>query len=284
MFAAALPIAGAVLGGIAGSQGDRKSSTSRMQLDPASELETRGGDVALSQLNDLEKLLGAGPGQRDVQQSTQSQRSLAEMLTNFSQGGFLPSQQDIGGAQQLAQQLFAGQQEGLNQAFNQQRIQSSRNAARMGRSAIDPVLQNMLAQGQTQQQGQLNANIGSFAAQRAQELPQQRLAYAQQLAQVNQGLASQAMANRQALLGMGSQLQSQGQQFRLGTASRTVEEQSGGGLQGALTGALGGLSSFAGAGQALQGMNFGSFFGGGAGAAAQGTAGTGLASKFGSIA
>lgn len=155
----------------------------------------------------------------------------------------MPGQQDISQANTLAQQLFQGQQVGLNQAFDTQRQQASRNAARMGRSAIDPVLQNQLMQGQARQQTQLNADIGSYATQYAQSLPQQRLGFAQQLAGVNQGLASQAMANRQALLGLGSQLRGQEQNFRAGTATTTQSTSGGGGFGGFLTGALGGASA-----------------------------------------
>lgn len=246
-----------LLGGLAGAQGSNSSQTTTRNLAPESELEKRGGAVALGQLNELEKLFGAGPGMQDVQAGLTSQRDLASMLSQFAQGGFMPGQQDISQANTLAQQLFQGQQVGLNQAFDTQRQQASRNAARMGRSAIDPVLQNQLMQGQARQQTQLNADIGSYATQYAQSLPQQRLGFAQQLAGVNQGLASQAMANRQALLGLGSQLRGQEQNFRAGTATTTQSTSSGGGFMGGLTGALGGVTAGLQAGKAFQGM-FGS--------------------------
>jgi hypothetical protein len=185
------------------------------------------------------------------------------MLSQFAQGGFMPGQQDISQANTLAQQLFQGQQVGLSQAFDTQRQQASRNAARMGRAGIDPVLQNQLMQGQARQQQQLNADIGSYATQYAQSLPQQRLGFAQQLAQVNQGLASQAMANRQALLGLGSQLRGQEQNFRLGSASTTQTTSSGGGFGGALAGALGGAAGGLTAAKGFGGINFGSLFSGG---------------------
>lgn len=231
---------GAGLGGLAGLLGGQSETTYRKELAPESELEKRGGAVALGQLNELEKLFGQGPGAQDVQAGLTSQRDLASMLSQFAQGGFMPGQQDISQANTLAQQLFQGQQVGLNQAFDTQRQQASRNAARMGRSAIDPVLQNQLMQGQARQQTQLNADIGSYATQYAQSLPQQRLGFAQQLAGVNQGLASQAMANRQALLGLGSQLRGQEQNFRLGSATTQQITPQQGGFGGFLTGALSG--------------------------------------------
>ena len=255
-----------LLGGLAGAQGNNSSQTTTRNLAPESELEKRGGAVALGQLNELEKLFGAGPGMQDVQAGLTSQRDLASMLSQFAQGGFMPGQQDISQANTLAQQLFQGQQVGLNQAFDTQRQQASRNAARMGRSGIDPVLQNQLMQGQARQQTQLNADIGSYATQYAQSLPQQRLGFAQQLAGVNQGLASQAMANRQALLGLGSQLRGQEQNFRAGTATTTQSTSGGGGFMGGLTGALGGVSAGLQAGKAFQGMDF-SFGGSGSGGA-----------------
>ena len=246
-----------LLGGLAGAQGNNSSQTSRVQLAPESELEKYGGQLSLDKLKELEKLMGQGPGAQDVQSGLTSQRDLASMLSQFAQGGFMPGQQDIAQSNTLAQQLFQGQQVGLNQAFDTQRQQASRNAARMGRSGIDPVLQNQLMQGQARQQTQLNADIGSYATQFAQSMPQQRLGFAQQLAQVNSGLATQAMANRQALLGLGSQLRGQEQNFRSGTATRTVEQSGGGGFGGFLSGALGGAATGLLAGKAFSGMGFG---------------------------
>lgn len=266
---AAIAGAGALLGGLAGGQGNQSSQTVQRNLAPESELEKRGGAVALSQLNDLERLMGAGPGMQDVQAGLTSQRDLASLLQQFSQGGFMPGQQDITQANQLAQQLFQGQQVGLNQAFDTQRQQASRNAARMGRSAIDPVLQNQLMQGQARQQQQLNADIGSYSTQYALSIPQQRLQATQQLAQVQSGLATQAMANRQALLGLGSQLRGQEQNFRAGTATTTQTSNSGGGFGGFMAGALGGAATGLGAAQAFSGMGFG----GGAAAAPKTVAG-----------
>ncbi len=272
-FAAlAAPIAGALLGGLAGGGGGSQSQTTTRDLAPESAIGKRGGEVSLQNLNELQSLLAAGPGQQDVQAGTQSSRDLASLLQSFAQGGFLPGQADIATSQGLAQQLFAGQQNALQNAFSDQRVQASRNAARMGRSAIDPVLQNKLAQEQTRQQGQLNADIGSYATNFALQLPQQRLGFQQQLAQVQSGLASQAMANRQALLSLGSQLQQQDQNFRLGSASTTTTQSQSGGLQGAITGALSGASAGLGAGKALGGFNFGSLFGGGGTNASAGSA------------
>ena len=250
-------IAGAALGALVGGQGDTKTRRENVILAPESQLEQRGGQVALDQLNQLQSMLGGGANAQDFSQGAQSQRDLAAMLGQFTQGGFMPGQQDISQAGSLAQQLFQGQQVGLNQAFDTQRQQASRNAARMGRSAIDPVLQNQLMQGQARMQQQLNADIGAFGTNLAMNMPQQRLQAMQQLARVQQGLASQAMANRQALLGLGSQLRGQEQNFRANTASREGSLTEGGGLGGMISGAVSGV----GMGQGLS--DFGNFIGGG---------------------
>lgn len=131
-------------------------------------------------------------------------------------------------------------------------------------------MMNKLMQERTRQQQQLGAQMGSFQAQQAQAAPMQRLEFANQLSGVQGGLASQAMANRQALFGLGSQLKQQEQQFRLGTASRTSSQTSGGGAAGAINGAIAGM----GTGGNIAGM-FGASFGSGAPAAAAPMASTG---------
>jgi len=114
----------------------------------------------------------------------------------------------------------------------------------------------MLAQQRVRGEQQLAAQqtAGAFGVQ------QRQLGLSQQIANVRQGLASQALANRQTLLNLGNTIQQQGRNFRLGSASST--QTSGGGLQGFLTGAFGGASA---------GLNlatgFSSLSGGGASAA-----------------
>lgn len=236
-------IAGGVLGAIAGGQGSNQSSTTTRNLGPAGEAETRAGALSLQNLNELQAMLAQGPGAQDIQAGTDSQRSLATLLSQMQQTGGIPGQEDVNQANMFAGQVFQGQQNSLANAFNDQRVQASRAQARMGRGGFDPVLQNKLAQEQTRQQGQLAADQGSFAAQFAQSLPQQRLNYAQQHAGVMSGLASQAMANRQALFNMGQQLKTSDQNFRLGSASSTTSSSQPGGLMGALTGGIAGASS-----------------------------------------
>lgn len=245
-------IAGMALGAITGGQGNQSSVTQTRNLAPASAGELRGGELALQNLNDLQALLAQGPGATDVQAGTDAQRQLAALFQQASQTGGVPGAQDISQAQGLAAQLFQGQQFAQQQAFEDQRIQASRAQARMGRGSFDPILQNKLAQEQTRQSGQLAADQGAFATQYAMQLPQQRLQMAQQYAGVQAQLASQAMANRQALFSLGNQLQTQGQNFRAGTASVTQTSSSGGGIGGAISGAIAGAGAGLGAAGNLQ--------------------------------
>jgi len=245
-------LAAAVVGGIAAAQ--KKNQSESRDLGTASELETRSGQVSLDSLNQLQEMIARGPGAQDVQAGADSQRDLARLIKELQGNGGMPNDQDTARAGDFADRAFAGQRNSLTNTFEDQRVQASRAQARTGRGSFDPILQNKLAQEQTRQSGQLAANQGSFAAQYAQQLPNQRLQLAQQFAGVQSGLASQAMSNRQALLGLGQQLRSGDQNFRAGTATTT--QSSGGGFQGFLTGALGG---------GAMGMNAMNAFGGGGG-------------------
>lgn len=235
--------AGALLGGLAGAQG--RTQTTSINVGEANALETQGYNTQLEQLKELEKMLGAGSGftAADAGAASTGARDLVTALQGALATGGMPTQADIASSNTLAQQLFAPQQTGLNQAFEQQRQMSSRQAARMGRASIDPVLTNLLSQDQTRQQAMLNAQQGQFATQFAQQMPQQRLALQSQLSQAQAGLASQALANRQALLSLGQQLTQSERNWRLGTASQT-SSQPGNFLTGAIAGAGTGFGTY----------------------------------------
>jgi hypothetical protein len=235
--------AGALLGGLAGAQG--RTQTTSINVGEANALETQGYNTQLEQLKELEKMLGAGSGftAADAGAASTGARDLVTALQGALATGGMPTQADIASSNTLAQQLFAPQQTGLNQAFEQQRQMSSRQAARMGRASIDPVLTNLLSQDQTRQQSMLNAQQGQFATQFAQQMPQQRLALQSQLSQAQAGLASQALANRQALLSLGQQLTQSERNWRLGTASQT-SSQPGNFLTGAIAGAGTGFGTY----------------------------------------
>lgn len=240
MAAWMLPAAGAALGFLAGSQ--KQGQSQSVQLAPPSASELAGEQAVVSNLPILQQLINAGANQQDVTAGLGAQRSLGDLLAQYAQGGFLPSQQDFTTAQGFATSAFAPQQTAINQQFEQQQQRVAQLSAQLGRPVNDPILQAKLSQERMQAQERLGAQQSAFVSDFAQNLPMQRLQFTGQLADVRSQLASQAMANRQALIGLGSQLQAQGQQFRAGTASRSVE--GGGGLLGGITGALGGVSSF----------------------------------------
>lgn len=235
-----------LLGGIAGAQGQR--STQEVNLGPASGLELATGRGLTSDYEALRGLVGSGANAGDVAAGAQGQRDLAAMLRQYAGGGFLPGQQDWQTARNFAQEAFQPQQVALGQQQKQEQLKANQLAAQLGRPVNDPIIQSKLAQERMQQQERLGASQGAYASQFALNLPQQRLGYTAQLADVQSSLASQAMSNRQALLSLGSQLRGQEQNFRLGSASRTVS--GGGGLGGAISGAIGGI----GAGLGAQGM------------------------------
>ena len=248
----------ALLGGIAGSQDQETSSsqTSRIRLREASELENTGERYTLEQLEGLRGIVGAGPGRGDVLAAGRANEQFAQLLQGGISNGFMPNQQDIGNANQFAQAMFAPQQTQLNQQFEDARVQQQRMAAQLGRPINDPVLQNKLMQTQAREQAMLGSQQTAFAAQQAQQMMGQRFQGAQDLATLRSGLASQAFSNRAALLGMGSQIQAQGQNFRLASADRTV---SGTQTQHANAGSMIG-GALAGAGTVA---GFGNMFGGG---------------------
>lgn len=240
---------GAIVGGIAGSSPDESKQNQdwTVNLDPNIQNLINGATSAQStyftQLGDRAKsqdpYLDGAPSQ------------FAQMLQQYAQGGFLPNQQQIGAANQYAQNIFSPQQAQLNNLFQQAQVNTNRQAASMGRSVNDPILQAKLAQYQGQQQGVLSGQQGALAAQTAFQMPGQQLGYAQQL-------SNQAFQNSTNLLGLGSQILNQAQQFGLGTARRTGNQtgQAGGGFKGAITGAFQGAAGGLGIGQGISGGGY----------------------------
>lgn len=248
---ALLPIAGAVLGGLAGAQGNQQSVG--MQLAPEGALEAQGRQTVGTNLGQLQNFTNLGPGAAEVSAGLNSSNKLAAMLDQYSKGGFLPNQQDWNTANQFAQTAFQGQQVALNQGFQEQQQRANQLASQLGRPVNDPIIQARLSQEKMQSGERLAADQGAYASQFAMNLPQQRLGYTSQLADVNNALASQAMKNREALLSLGSQVQNSERNFRLQTATRTSSN--GGGLGGAISGALAGAGAFANLGNMFSGGN-----------------------------
>lgn len=239
---------GAILGGVAGYQKDvvTQNSSSGVNLKPISGLEASANSGMGIDYNLLRQLVGAGPGQSDVSSSLGASRDLAAMLKAYSlEGGADPTSGDISRAGSLADMLFKSQRVQMEQGFGDQLTQANRQAALMGRGVNDPILKAKLATEQTRQAAVLNAQQGGWATQYAMQQPLQRLGFATDRANVLGGLASQAMANRQALLSMGSNIQANERNWRLSTSDKwsNGEQASGGGLKGAITGGLAGMST-----------------------------------------
>lgn len=243
----------ALLGGLAGAIPKRSSQTSTVDLPAASELEKYLSGNLTGGYKGLEELIGMGPGGSDVTAALESQRGLAGLLEQMQASGGMPSAEQIGQAQGYASDIFAPQRQQLQTDFSYQAEQANQLAAQLGRPINDPILRAKLARSQTEQSGQLAARQGAFAAEYANKLPYQTLDLAQSLANVRGGLASQAFANRQMLMTMGSQLLGGERNFRLGAANRTTTSKEGGGLGGFIGGALAGAGT---------GARVGSMFGG----------------------
>jgi hypothetical protein len=254
--------AGGLLGGVAGAIGSKERQQMNVSLPDLSAFEQRLAGVRQGQAGEVEQaydgvksLLGMGPGAGDVQAGYNSQLDLAALLKKFSMGGFIPEQNDINTANTFAGQMFQPQQIAMQQAFQDQRMMGNRAMAKMGRGPGDPIMMNKLAQEETRQQAMLGAQQGQFASQFAMNMPTQRLQYAQDHSNLMSGLASQALANRQALLSMGSNLQQAERSYRLGAANREVTNFSGGGFGGFFAGAAAGAGSGLKAGGAFSGLD-----------------------------
>ncbi len=276
-----IALAAAAVGAVAGSQKDSTTNyqegatTSGIRLQNfdtlnqgRSGLEAASYEGQLKNYNDLSDLVGRGPGANEVSANTQFQNQYAQQLQQLMGNIANPNQQQNFAT---AQQYFAPQQTALNQQFEQQGVQSNRLAARLGRAGNDPILRNKLSQEQTRQQTMLNSQIGQFG----QELPafqaNQIMGVGNALSNLRGGLATQAMNNRSQMLSMGQQLAASERQYRINTAQQYGssyshgETLSGGGMKGALGGAMQGFS---------MGMGMPSM-GGGAAPAAVGTASMG---------
>ena len=244
----ALAIAGGVsaLSAAAGAIPKKSEASYGVDAGNATGLENYGQGMLQGNAQQLSDLVSKGPGAQDVENATGSARDLASILDQYSKGGYLPGEKDIATGNDLASKLFQAQRVQLGQNFQDQTNQFNQQAALMGRDPMDPVFRNKLAQEQTRQGAMLDAQQGSFATQLAMDSPLQRLNFASQKAQVQGGLASQALANRQALAAMGEGIMNTERNFRLQTATRWGNQSSDGGLAGAINGGLAGLGVGAG--------------------------------------
>ena len=213
-----------------------QSQTSGIRVAPETALEQFANPMLQRQLQGFEGLVNAGPGNAQMQAGVTGMEDYAKMLGNFSspQGLFAAQQQGIDQYSKLGDMIFGGQ-------MRQQQQEAQRLAGRLGRPTNDPILQAKLAQ-------QRSDTVGAFAAQQSMALPGQLAQFGGQRAEVLQGLASQAMANRLALLGMGSQLREQDRGYRINTGERYSTQTQ----DGSFLSSLGGIAGIA--GTALQGF------------------------------
>jgi hypothetical protein len=210
-----LILGAAALGGLAGLLKDKSSAEYGVNLDPASELEKQGSGYLNQGASQLSQLLQMGPGSADVTAGYDAQKGLADLLKQMSQqGGTDPTQADITGSNDLAAKLFAARRTALQQNQADQLTDANRQAALMGRSMNDPILRAKLAQEQTRQTSLLDAEQQGWATQKAMSNPYERLNLTGQRANLLGGLASQALANRQALAALGEGIMNNGCRVR----------------------------------------------------------------------
>lgn len=240
-------IVGGVTGAITGFGGKKSSyhNVSGINLADASDRELEAFDLQDDQLKALQALFSKGATSKDYATAVQSQRDLAKLLGEMQSTSGLPTEQDIDTANRIASQLFGARQTALQQLFEDQTTEANRLAARLGRPVNDPILQAKLRTGFIRQQDLVNAEQNAAAQNLALQLPGQRLGFAQAQSQILSALGDQAVSNINYLLSLGNQIANQERNFRLQTGERyssgSIKE--GGGIGGAITGAIGGIGA-----------------------------------------
>jgi hypothetical protein len=234
---------GALLGGMAGAQGTKgKNETSSLALSNETELERLARQQQEQGFRDLTRIQ-----REDFGRATQASQNYGNLLQQYQQSGGLPTNQDLASGRSFAEQTLAPQREQIDLAMRQSTEAARQQAALSGRGPNDFAMNTRLAGQRSDLLNQLGAQQSSVGAQYAQQLSQNRLGFAGQFADLQQGLASQAMQNRIAIMGLGSQIQNAGRNFRVATATRTNSTPSEpGSLLSTFTGALGGAQAGAG--------------------------------------
>lgn len=118
-------------------------------------------------------------GAPDFSRSAQGFGDLASLYGQLGRTGNQPTGRDVSQARSYASSIFGQQRVGLQQSFLQQLQQANEQAALSGRSINDPILKARLGQEQMRQTALLDAGQAGFAAQYAQQLPGQRLGFAE---------------------------------------------------------------------------------------------------------
>lgn len=235
------------LGAIGGGQRQSTDNLSSVIIDQAGGAERRAGRTASVALRDLQSLSDVQGGTRQVRQANQAAGDLVSRLQQLAGSDFMPTQEQQRQAASFAETQFASRRMGLDQAFEEQSQRTAQLAAQLGRPVNDPILQARLAQEQTRQLGQLGAEQQAFSTQQAFGIADRQregqIGALESIFNVRQGLASQAFRNRQALVELGSQLQAQGQKYRIATSAGNSRAEFGGGVAGATAGAIAGVGA-----------------------------------------
>lgn len=257
--ATAIAVGGAIVGGIAGSMQDHShsssSNSSGVDLVGAGANESQATTGIGKDYSALQSMINGGPGQNDVTAAYGQQKDLASMQADYARTGGAASQQDILQAQESAKLQFAPQQVALDQSFKDEQTRASQLAAQLGRPINDPYIQAQLGKERMNNMQMLAANQGAFVGQQSQQNSMNRLGFTQQLTDTRNSLASQAMANRQALLSIGQGIQSNERNWRLQISNKwgngSLDTTSGGGAKGAMAGGLAGFGMGAGSAKGL---------------------------------
>jgi hypothetical protein len=240
---AALMIGGALLGAAAGAQGSKgKSETSSMNLAPESELERLARLQQEQGFGDLNRIQ-----HEDFGRANQASQSYGNMLQDYQKSGGIPTSADLSQGRSFAEQMTAPQQAQIDLSMRQSTEAMREQSGLSGRGPNDFAFNTRLAGQRSDLMSQLGAQQSAMGSQYAQQISQNRLGYAGQFADLQQGLASQAMQNRMAIMGLGSQIQNAGRNFRTNTATRNTSTPDTPGtmlstLTGAFAGAQGGMS------------------------------------------
>lgn len=237
-----------------------KSDVSTVDAGTATDAETQAGSAIGSNFQTLQDFTNLGPGANDVTEGVGASRDLAALLRQYQESGGAPSAQDQSQAGSFASSIFASRRLGAQQAGIEANQEYAKAAAIQGRGGLDPIFRNKVAQQQQQNEQMIGADQAAFTANTANQFSQNRLGFANQRANVLGGLATQALSNRQALVGMGSQIQSAERNFRLATATRTGTGQGSGTSVGSSgsslgNGIAGGLAGFGAGLGAVKGFN-----------------------------
>lgn len=240
---AALMIGGALLGAAAGAQGTKgQSQTSSMNLAPEDELERLARLQQEQGFGDLNRIQ-----REDFGRANQASQSYGNMLQDYQKSGGIPTSADLSQGRSFAEQMTAPQQAQIDLSMRQSTEAMQQQAGLSGRGPNDFAFNTRLAGQRSDLMSQLGAQQSAMGSQYAQQISQNRLGYAGQFADLQQGLASQAMQNRMAIMGLGSQIQNAGRNFRTNTATRNTSTPDTPGtmlstLTGAFAGAQGGMS------------------------------------------